>query len=286
MIGTGLLVLSDPTRQADFPLPECPLDLLDDSLTVNLVSRCANSYSALRLLMLLGLALGAMGCAESRPDFDIDAAHRELAGAFSREPAAVAILGDSRGSAEAEWLVDFTLDGFDPFLQARFEGSQHAWRLATVRERPRDGQDTPWTEVGVMLGRFRGAVIERAKETEKRMHDIAALVERYSVEHDHRAPNTNLDGVRKLSLESGYLEEGKWAFSSDAWGSAIAYHAAADGQSYILVSPGADGRWDIGLDVYFSNTDAGIEIYGGPSNDANADFVWASGSFVQVYRSE
>ena len=73
---------------------------------------------------------------------------------------------------------------------------------------------------------------------------------------------------------------------ADGWGGSFAYHGAPEGTGYIIISPGADGRWDISLETYFFNTDQGIEIYAGETSDPNKDIVWASGGFVQRFRAE
>ena len=229
-------------------------------------------------------ALAGLTACETRPDFDVDKAQNEIASAFAREPIAVQVLGDGRGADSDSWIVDFRLDGYDPFLQAKFVGRNHRWELDTVRERPSGPNETPWTEIGTMLGRFRGATLERARQTEEIIRALAGFVERYAVEHGNKFPVTNLEGVRKLVVGAGYVEESKWRHDVDGWGNAMAYHAANDGQSYIAISPGADGRWDLPLDEYFQNTDQGLEAYGGDVTDPNKDFIMASGSFVQVYR--
>ena len=265
-------------------------------------SKCQPKAIGLRRTLVAALFAAAVlvGCS-TRPDFDRDRAHGEIATAFGRKPAAVQMLDDGppvrkrpggdgeSGSDDATtpaaesdtWIVDFRLDGFDPYLQAKFVTRDHDWHLDVVRERPSGPTETPWTEIGAMLGRFKAETVERSLQTEKVIRDAATYIERYSVEHGNRFPSTNLDGVRKLVIGSGYVEEGRWRHDSDAWGNSLAYHAAPDGAAYILISPGADGRWDVPLDTYFSNTDQGMEIYGGTTTDPNLDVIWASGSFVQ-----
>ena len=103
------------------------------------------------------------------------------------------------------------------------------------------------------------------------------------MEHGNRYPDTNLAGIRRLVVEGGYIEETRWHHEVDAWNNALAYHAAPDGSAYIILSPGSDGKWDAPLETYFTNTEQGNEIYGGPSNDPSKDLIWATGSFVQVY---
>jgi hypothetical protein len=193
------------------------------------------------------------------------------------------MLDDGKGpeSEPDTWIVDFRLDGFDPYLQAKFTTRDHDWHLDVVRERPSGPTQTPWTEIGAMLGRFKAEAVERALQTERVIREVGTFVERYAVEHGNRFPTTNLEGIRKLIIGSGYIDEARWHHGADAWGNSLAYHAAPDGQAYIVISPGADGRWDVPLDTYFANTDQGMEIYGGLSSDPNLDFIWASGSFVQ-----
>jgi hypothetical protein len=238
-----------------------------------------------RAALVVAAIVVLAGC-HGRPDFDVERAQVDISSAFAVRALAVQVLGDGRGSDPDTWIVDFRLDGYDQFLQAKFQGREHKWQLDSVRERPQGTTETPWGEVGVILGRFRGATIARANQTTKVIRDLATLIERYSVEHSNKFPMTELEGVRKLVVGAGYIQESQWKNDADAWGNALAYHAAPDGQSYILLSPGADGRWDLPLAQYFKNCDEGMEVYGGNRADPNDDFIWATGSFVQVYKPD
>ena len=46
----------------------------------------------------------------------------------------------------------------------------------------------------------------------------------------------------------------------------------------------ADGQLDRPSDAYFSNTDQGIEAYGGPTSDPNKDVIYATNAFVQHFQ--
>jgi hypothetical protein len=196
----------------------------------------------------------------------------------------VQIYDQGRGSAPEEWIVDFKIDGFLPLLQARFGDKDHAWALRDVRERPSGSADTPWVELGVLIGRTKKEAAEKAESTMATIRQLAELVERYATSHGSRYPTVDMDGLEKLVLGEGLTP--KWAFDTDAWGSAIAYHAAPDGQSYIILSPGADGQYEQSLEKYFDNTDAAtgaVEAYAGRTSDPNRDIIFATGAFVQSY---
>lgn len=241
------------------------------------------SASCTLVALLALLALGGCG-GERREDFSLDAARLALADAFEREPETMSIYDDYRDPAadddEVAWIVDFKMDGYRPFLQARFEGEPDQWVLGGVRERVDSGTEQPWQPVGVVIGRVRGTVAEKMEETEGLIHDVAQLVERYAVDHGNLYPTVEMGGLERL-LVPDYTK--RWWYDSDSFGNPLLYHAAPDGLSYIILSAGADGSWDQPPTEYFRNTDEGMEAYGGPVADPARDLIWATGYFAQRY---
>jgi hypothetical protein len=234
-----------------------------------------------RMTMLV-LALGAAAGCERRPDFDIDRAQMELAAAFEKQTRQIAVYSDGRGEDPLEWIVDFRIDGIEPSLQARFRGTK-TWELTDVRETPSPGEDKPWESVGVLLGRIRGEARTRAEETMARMAQLSDLIGQYAVRNGNRFPEATMPGLRELLIADGSIQEKDWKHDTDAWGQSLLYHAAPDGNGYILLSMGADGALDQEESVYFRNADQGFEAYGGRSANPDADIIVASGGFVQSY---
>lgn len=235
-----------------------------------------------RLTMFI-LCLAAIGC-DRRPPFNIDGAQMDLAQAFERQMRQIAIYSDGRGAAPDEWLVDFRIDGVAEAMQARFKGVKSSWQLQEVRIAPATSNDeTPWESVGVILGRMRGDAHERATDTMARMRQLADLIGGYAVRNGNRFPAGDMSGLERLLIMDGQILEKDWRHSVDGWGQQLLYHAAPDGNGYVLVSPGADGQLDQPQSTYFQNAEQGLEAYGGRSSNPDADIVIASGGFVQSY---
>ena len=241
-----------------------------------------------RVLVLLLLLLAA-ACGPRRPDFSPEMAQEQIAEAFQLTAADVSILSDGHAlettipDVTAEWWVDFRLPSFRETLQARFAGGEDAWSLAGVRRRPRSGDDAPWEDVGVLLGETRAAAAEQASETMEIMRELAGAIEAYAVDAGNVYPETDLSGLARLIGRGGrYLET--WRHDTDGWGNQMHYYAAPGGQAYILISRGADNRFDEPLDAYQAKTDNGNFAYEGPTSDPAADLIYAVGSFVQSYQ--
>ena len=246
---------------------------------MRILPRLTHALLALALLLVLG------GCGPSRPDFSVDQAHVDVAAAFNRPVSAVAVYGDNRvpNSDPPTWMIDFKIDGFAPFLQAKFVAGAGKWDLRAVRERPAGSKETPWMDVGTMLAQSVGATRENAATTQDTIRTLAAWIDRYAVEHGNKYPNGSLSQIHDMVVQAGYATPAQWHHDSDGWGNALYYHAAPDGQSYIVISAGADGSLDIPAETYYSNTDAGFEAYAGRNHEPNRDIVWATGAFVQYY---
>ena len=233
-------------------------------------------------LTVFMLALAAAGC-EGRPDFNIDQAQMDLAQAFERQTRQLAVYSDARGEAPDEWIVDFRIDGIEQSLQAKFKGGKTSWELAQVRVAPSGSEETAWESVGVLLGRIRGEARERALDTMTRMRQLGDLIGQYAVRNGNRFPNVQMPALKELLLSEGGIQAKDWKHDQDAWGQALLYHAAPDGNGYILISTGADGALDQEQSVYFANADEGLEAYGGRSANPDADIIVASGDFVQSF---
>ena len=116
-----------------------------------------------------------------------------------------------------------------------------------------------------------------------RLGQLGDLIGQYAVRNGNRFPEATMPGLKDLLISAGGIQEKDWKHDADAWGQALLYHAAPDGNGYILISMGADGQLDQEQSVYFSNADQGFEAYKGPSADPNADIIIASGGFVQSF---
>lgn len=245
--------------------------------------RIASPASHGLLLSLVALLLATAGC-EVAPQFSVDDARQELATAFERDLGEVAIYEDARGAEPGEWIVDFKLDGFRPFLQGRFLRGERDWALDGVRERSRDAEGGPWTSPGSMLGMIREATIERAELSMDTIAELAEFVERHAVDNNGVYPTVTLAELESLVVRAGYTRT--WRHDQDGWGHALVYHASPDGQAYIILSPGADGEWDVPTSEYFENTDQGMEAYDGVVSDPARDIIHATGAFVQRFEPE
>jgi len=232
--------------------------------------------------VVLSLALLVAGCA-TRPDFDLEKANIEMARAFGKTPEQVAVYSDGRGDVADEWIIEFRIDGFRPFMQAKFKGRKDRWELAEVRERPDGTQETPWQSVGTLIGMLKGENANKAQATEALLQDLAELIERRAAQTGGKFPSGDIGSLKRLLVGDGGLEEKDWHFDADAWGQPILYHAAPDGGSYVLVSQAADGALDISKSAYEANADSGLERYAGATSDINKDIVIASGTLVQRY---
>jgi hypothetical protein len=230
----------------------------------------------------LGVLAAAVAC-HRRPDFDVDKAQIELAHAFDKTTREVSIYEDGRGDQEDEWIIEFRLEGVEPFMQARFKGVKDRWELQDVRERPSGGQETPWESVGVLLGRMRGAAADHAHESLDRMKELADFIGTNAVHNGNRFPQADMDGLHRMLINDGTVQDKDWHHDTDGWGQRLIYHAAPDGLAYILISPGADGKLDRPSEEYYAKTDQGDEAYGGRSTNPNADIIIASGGVVQYY---
>jgi hypothetical protein len=236
-----------------------------------------------RRCLVLALATTLLAACARRPDFDLDKAHVEMARAFGKTPPQVALYSDGRGDVPDEWIVEFRIDGFRPFMQAKFKGRKDRWELAEVRERPDGPEEAPWESVGRLVGTLQGENAERAHATEVLLQDLAELIERQAAQTGGKFPTGDIGSLKRLLVGDGGLAEKDWHFDVDAWGQPILYHAAPDGVSYVLVSSGADGTLDIPKASYETNADNGLERYAGATNDINKDIVLASGTLVQRY---
>jgi hypothetical protein len=235
------------------------------------------------LVMVPGLLLGLSGCGKRRPPFDVDQARQELAQAFGRSEDQLAIYADARaGAAEPiQWIVDFRVDGFSLDLQARFTGTREEWVLDAMRTNPQGNPPGEWAWPSQVIAETRREAAERAETTMARMSELADLIERLAADRANAYPTVDLEGLHALLVQGDYTAN--WVYSADAWGSPLVYHAAPDGQSYVLLSPGSDGQWDQDLETYYANTDAGLESYDGMSSDPERDLIHATGAFVQSY---
>ena len=233
------------------------------------------AYSAL-LPTLLALLL--VGCQGRRPEFNIAGGRDQLARAFGQPGSDVEIYEDGPGDAQGEWIIGFKLKGFRPLLQARFVGRDDTWVLDRVREFPLGSAKPQWVDVGAQIGRVRQDATEKAQATMKRIRELAEFIDRYYAEHGVY-PEMDLVGVAQVVLAAGYTTD--WHHDADAWGNRFAYHAAPEGQGYIIISSAADGKFDEPLRSYFDKTDEGLEAYGGVVDERGADIVFATGSFVQ-----
>lgn len=231
-------------------------------------------------VLIAPLLVALAGCGERRPDFSVEDARVQLAAAFDRTAGEVAVYDDTRGREPDTWLVDFKLDDHAGMLQARFRGEPSRWALDGVREIIAGGEQ-PWQPLGVVIGRVRQEEAERAESTIERIEQLAALVERYALDHGNSYPAVDAAGLKTLLVGAGYVK--RWAYDSDAWNNPIVYHASPDGEAYLILSSGADGAWDQPVSTYFRNTDTGNEAYEGLVADPELDFIWATGSFVQRY---
>lgn len=239
-----------------------------------------------RTALVLLVALAGAACGERRPEFSVDEAQADIADAFDLETESVSILSEGPAlretlpEADAEWWVDFRVPAFKETLQARFAGRDVEWLLEGVRRRPARDEQAPWGEVGVMLGEVRAAAAERAAETMEIMRALADGIEAYAVDAGSEYPSTDIAGLLGLLERGRYVEGGQ---HSDAWGNRFHYYAPVTGESYILVSRGADNRFDVPLDSYQTRTEAGDFTYDGLTSDPGADIIFALGSFVQRY---
>jgi hypothetical protein len=240
-----------------------------------LVARVRASGAAALLLLLAGC--------HHRPDFDSERAQHDIAAALDRQPREIAVYDEGRGDSPDEWVVEFQPNGFRETLEARFKGVDDRWELVGMRQRPSSGAPPEWQDVGAVLGRMRRENVEKAVATRELMTDLSGWLQRYSIEHGNKYPNTNAAGLQELFVGGKYVQQGQWNHSGDAWGSGFTYHASPDGSSYILISPGADSKLDRPEEEYFGNADAGNEAYERRTTDAARDFIIASGSFVQGY---
>jgi hypothetical protein len=234
-------------------------------------------------VVLLAVAAASAGCGTRRPDFNSGAAQQEIANALDRKPREIAVYGEERGDAAEEWIVEFQPEGIPQTMEARFLGLDDRWQLVSMRMRARGRTSAEWEDVGVVLGRLRRENVDKAAATIEIMRELAGHIDRYSVEHENKFPAASASGLEELIVGSGYVQSGQWKLGSDGWGNSFTYHAAPDGLSYILVSPGSDSQLDVPEEDYFANTDSGNEAYAGVTKDAKQDFIVASGSFVQQY---
>lgn len=230
---------------------------------------------------LLALALGLTACGPRRPAFDDAKAQDQIASLFERDSSSVALYTSQGGREEAEWLVEFRVDGDSANYQARFSGASGEWKLVNLRERSPGGQYGAWVEPGIVFQRAEQEMGTRAEATMKTMAELARLVERYATENGLSYPAVDIAGLQELVVSGGFVKE--WKHSADAWGNGLLYHGSPDGQTYLIVSRGADGQFDRDPAEYFAASDAGNEAYGGISSDPNVDLIYATGAFVQSY---
>jgi len=106
---------------------------------------------------------------------------------------------------------------------------------------------------------------------------IGTVVEEYSIDYDlYPAQYDGLASVRILRLVAeptyvGFLP------SKDSWENDLLYWS--DERSYIIVSPGADGVFDL---LYGTDTGSILNAdFSGRSDDPTKDIVFANGSFAQ-----
>jgi hypothetical protein len=109
---------------------------------------------------------------------------------------------------------------------------------------------------------------ERARWTMSDMRSLATAVEAYAVDHKAYPIAATFEAVIPL-VQPNYMSK---APATDAWGHAYVYLPAPDGQSYRLVSSGADGTADPGS---WSVT--------GVLSSFNEDAVLDSGSIVRSW---
>ncbi len=233
-----------------------------------------------RILAVI-LAVLALAC-HRRPDFDLTLAQLDLAQAFEKPSGSIQIYGDGRGTDPKQWIVEFRIQGLEPFMEARFDGQKDRWALGGVRERG-TGTEGPWESVAVLLNRVKGETASRGQETMARMRALADYIGQYALRNGNRFPAADMAGLRGLIIREGIVQERDWHHDTDGWGQTFRYHAAPDGLGYVVISPGADGELDRPEDEYYANADQGIEAYGGLSRDPGADIVLASGDLVQGF---
>ena len=128
-------------------------------------------------------------------------------------------------------------------------------------------------------GDVRAAADEKTTTTMATMRELADAIEAYAVDGGSSFPETDITGLARLMVKGRYFE--RWQHSDDGWGHAFHYYSSGD--AYILVSRGADNRFDVPVDSYNAKTDAGDFAYEGATNDPAADLIYATGSFVQRY---
>lgn len=247
---------------------------------------------SLRALILALTVVCLVGCGPRRPDFSVDDALSQLAEAFETPPEEVSVLDEGKAPklegesdaayrARAEIWVDFKVPAFNRTLQARFMGTDSGWELDGVRSRPRGSRLTPWSEVGEMLGEVRAAASDKAEATMELMRELGNAVEALAVDSENRFPTTDIQGLARLLTRGRYLE--KWKHRDDGWGNTFHYYAADAGDAYIIVSRGADNRFDLPVDDYNTRADAYDFDYAGAHSDPALDLIYATGSFVQLY---
>jgi hypothetical protein len=245
-----------------------------------------------RVLILILACLTALACGSRRPEFAPEMAVEQLSAAFELPADEVSVLNEEKppqleGESDAEYRaraevwVDFKVPSFRETLQARFVGGDEDWQLDGVRRRPRSNRLVPWSEVGAMLGEVRASASEKTERSMAIMRELGSAVEAQAVDNGNVFATTDIKGLARLLTRGRYLE--KWNHAKDGWGNAIHYYSSSEGDAYVLVSRGADNRFDLPVDAYNAKTDAGDFTYEGAHSDPSLDLIYATGSFVQVY---
>jgi hypothetical protein len=124
------------------------------------------------------------------------------------------------------------------------------------------------TSVGAAANDYRPTDAERARWTMSDMKSMATAIEAYAIDHKAYPAAGTLEALIPL-IQPSYMRR---AHATDAWGRAYVYSPGADGQSYRLVSAGADGK-----------TDPGSWGTAGPLENFNDDAVLDSGSLTRPW---
>jgi hypothetical protein len=236
-----------------------------------------------RYILLSVAVLGLLACSDRRPEFNLTQARSDLAEAFDVDDSAISIYSDGRfAEEEAVWMVDFRLDGRRELMQARFNGRSKVWVLQDVRDRGEP--DEAFEPVGLVVGDLLSNSVDSAFDTMDLLEEVAGFVESFATTNNNAYPAVDIRALAQLVVRAELIES--WEHAQDGWGGRIYYFATRQGDAYILVSPGADGIWDIPTAEYARRTQDGDQSFDGFSSDLDADIILATGSFVQGFEPD
>jgi hypothetical protein len=112
---------------------------------------------------------------------------------------------------------------------------------------------------------------QKQMKTMADIRSLATAVESYAVDHNEYPPAEGLRGF----LEPNYI---KTTPALDGWGNQFRYYATADHTSYLIVSAGADGAFEMDTS---EAAKAQPDRFAGETPDSAADIVYGNGKFLK-----